>query len=142
MLLTEFSLRIAESHQIFLRQIDSAILYIFPDVTNDVCHLQGQPELDCVLFTALVPIAKNLDAYQADSARDSRALNSHLFEGWISSRVQVHFYTGNDFLQHSGRQRVLGDQLSHGASKNRLVLGWGMKHLAPFCKTHSLLHHV
>jgi hypothetical protein len=94
------------------------------------------------LFTALVPIAENLDAYQPDRAGDSIAINPELVEGGISQRAQVHFYAGNDFFQHVDWQRIFGDQLSHVASKKRFVLRCGVKHLTPFRQTHLLLHHA
>src|SRR5207245_7441262 len=120
--LYQLALGIMKPRQIFLRKIDPAIVHILPDVTDDVRHLQSQPQLDCVLFTALVAIPKNLDAHQADRAGDSIAINPELFESGVSQRAQVHFYAGNDFLQHAGRQRVFGDQPSYVASKKRLVL--------------------
>src|SRR5262249_49107973 len=127
-----------EPTQIFLRQIDAAILQIFPDITDDIGHLQSQPQFYRVLFAARVVIAKDLDAYQADGAGDSIAINPERIEGGISQGAQVHFYARNDFFEHVVPQRVFGDQLSYVAGEKRLALDYSVKHLAPSCQAHPL----
>ena len=73
-----------ETRQIFLRQIDAAVPQIFPDITDNVRHLQSQPKLQRILFAAGIAISKNLDAHQANCASDSIAIDAELLEHGIS----------------------------------------------------------
>src|SRR5207249_1062143 len=75
---------IIETRQILLWQVDAAVPQIFPDVTNNIRHLQRQPKLKRIDFAARIAISKNLDAHEADRTGDPIAINTELLEGGIS----------------------------------------------------------
>ena len=128
-----------EPRQIFLRQINAPCLKILRDVANDVCHLQGEPKIDRIFSAARISIAENFDAHQANCAGDAVTIDAKLFEGGISQDAQIHFHSGNNFLQHLWRQRIFVYQLPHIAGEQGLVRSAGAKHLAPIRQTHSFL---
>src|SRR5205823_1676639 len=98
--ISQLGLRIIQTRQILLWQINSTGLQIFADITNDVRHLQGQSELKRIFFAPRVAISKNLDAHQTHSASHPVAINAQILERRISEDGQVHLYAGDDFLQH------------------------------------------
>jgi len=86
-----------EPRQIFLRPDSPAILTSF--ATSRMSSSSARPaKFDCVLLTSAGSIAKNLDAYQADRAGDSIAINPELFETGYRSVPQVHSTPAIDFL--------------------------------------------
>src|SRR5207302_8953679 len=95
--------RVIEPRQIFQREINSAILQILSHIADNIRHLQGQAEFDCILFTAWVAISKDLDADEANCTGDAVAINAELFECGIPPDAQVHFYAGNNFFEHPDR---------------------------------------
>jgi len=94
------------------------------------------------MLTAQVPMPKNLDAYQADRAGDSIAINPELSRKLDIVACSGPFTPAMISSSMPVGKRVFGDQLSNVASKKRLVPGRGVKHLAPFRQTHSLFHDV
>src|SRR5437868_10816526 len=66
---------ITKPGQIFLRKINSTLLQIASDVTDDVRHLQREAKLDRILFAGRITITKNFDAYEPDCAGDMVAVS-------------------------------------------------------------------
>ena len=107
----QFSFRIVEPSQIFLWKINTPGLKIFPNIPNDVGHLQRKPEIDGVFPTAWIAITEDLYADQSNRAGDSVTINAKLFKSGISHDAQIHFHPGNDLLQHARLKRIFMHQL-------------------------------
>src|ERR1043166_5818266 len=87
---TEIFLRIAETGEILLRQINSSVAQVFSDIADDVGHLERQAELDRVSGAGRIAVPENLDADQPDGARDAVAIHPQFLKGVVADRTQIH----------------------------------------------------
>ena len=101
--LLQLSFGIVEACDIFLRQINSASLQVLSNITNNVCHLQGQAELNRIFFAARIAVSKNLNAHQTYRAGHPIAINAQLLKGGIPPDGYVHLNASNNLLQHTDR---------------------------------------
>ena len=99
----------AKLRQIFLRQIDAALLQIGLDVANDVGHLQRQAEVEGVLARARIAAAEHLDAHHADRRRHAAAIADQLIEGVVARAMQIHLDAVDEIVERLARQRERRD---------------------------------
>ena len=102
-----------------------------------ICN--ASPKIDRIFPATRVAITENLDADQPNCAGDPVTIDTKLFKGGISRNAQIHFHSGDNFLEHVGWKRIFVHQLPHIAGEQRLVWSAGAKHLAPIRQTHSFL---
>jgi hypothetical protein len=85
-------LRIAEAAEIFLRDIDPALLRVALDIPKNVRQLQRDTEVFCVLLRSFVMVPEDLGANEADRRGDAVAVQAQLVKRLVPVLHQVHLH--------------------------------------------------
>ena len=93
----------------------------FADVTQDVGHLEGEPELDRVFAAGRISVTENLDADEADGAGDAVTIHAQIRECLVAEMVRSISTPCNDLLQHL---RVIAYLLIKPRTRRRATVLW------------------
>src|SRR4029077_6832895 len=92
--------RVSKTREVLLRQINSTVLQILPDIAQNIRHLQSQTELDGVLTAVGISITKNFDTHQSDCACNPVTINPQFLKSSVPRNGQVHFHPDDNLFQH------------------------------------------
>jgi len=91
--LQQIVLGIAKANEVFFRKIDPSLRCILLDVAQNVRELERDTKIDGVLLRYFEPIAKDLNANEADNAGDCIAVVFEFVEGLVAVAHEVHLDT-------------------------------------------------